>query len=178
MFHAADVTEPSVFQKARATRRFEMNIQKRNQIELIMGALALLSVTLLANAGSVVSKVSPKGRMRFGATGIIFGYQFEDLNGNGIDDGDPRLSGVHFDLFGIDDPSISLSVQTDENGEFVFSGLPFQRYRVCEAGGSSYEPATPECVEVPLFGKRLQVLGQGHFDSGRRADSHYHYIWN
>lgn len=110
-----------------------------------IGVAAALGFAIAASAG-------PGGKPDFGL-GTIFGYKFNDLNGNGRDDGEPRIPGVTILLNGLDDPSVSDSTVTNGLGEFTFSQLVRQNYSVCEVALPPLSPTTPECVQVALFGK-------------------------
>jgi len=85
--------------------------------------------------------------------GAISGYKFNDLNGNGVDDNEPRLPGFTVLLSSLGSIPISRSTVTNEMGEFSFLGLPLQSYEVCEVAplaSPPWVPTTPECVEVSL----------------------------
>jgi protocatechuate 3,4-dioxygenase beta subunit len=64
----------------------------------------------------------------------IHGYKFNDLNGNGVDNSDPRLSNWTIDLAGTDNTgnAVSKSTITDANGEYSFTGLTPGIYSVSE----------------------------------------------
>lgn len=112
-------------------------------------AVAALGFALSASAG-------PGGGHGTGL-GSIFGYKFNDLNGNGQDDGEPRIPGISILLNGLDDPSVSDSAVTNGLGEFTFAPVPRQNYSVCEVALPPLSPTTPECVEVGLFGKNPEA---------------------
>jgi len=64
----------------------------------------------------------------------VHGYVFNDLNGNGQDNGDPRLAGWTIMLVGTDGAGnpVSLTTTTAANGEYVFTGLAPGSYTVSE----------------------------------------------
>src|SRR5262249_21224808 len=64
----------------------------------------------------------------------VHGYKFNDLNGNGVDNGDPRLSGWTITLTGTDNMGnpVSLTTTTGANGEYSFTGLTPGTYTVAE----------------------------------------------
>ena len=61
----------------------------------------------------------------------IHGYKFNDLNGNGLDNSDPRLAGWTILLVGTDGQGnpVSTSTTTGANGEYAFTGLARGRTR-------------------------------------------------
>ncbi len=81
----------------------------------------------------------------------INGYKFEDVNGNGVDDGEPRLAGVDITLNDGVNPSIT--VQTDGNGNYGFSNLGPGIYTVTETapGGSIQTTINPAPI-APISG--------------------------
>lgn len=89
--------------------------------------------------------------------GVVHGYKFNDLNGNGQDNTEPRLAGIEVLLAGIDDPSISEETVTGPDGSFVFTDLPNGSFEICEVATPPWVPTTPECVEVELIGKAPDV---------------------
>jgi hypothetical protein len=85
--------------------------------------------------------------------GSIGGYKFNDLNGNGVDNDEPRLSGFTIHLSNVGGVSVHLMAVTDAEGEFAFEGLPAQTYLVCEVApvvSPPWVPTRPECVRVRL----------------------------
>ncbi|KKM13769.1 hypothetical protein LCGC14_1712880, partial [marine sediment metagenome] len=90
--------------------------------------------------------------------GEIHGYKFNDLNGNGVDDDEPRLSGWTFFLDADDDGVLDaseVSTVTDENGEYHFteliSGLgEFSTYRVREVSQTGWAQTTVDPVDFEL----------------------------
>ncbi len=65
----------------------------------------------------------------------IRGVKYEDLNGNGVDDSDPRFANVSFDLFkGIGTTAVFVtSTTTNGNGVFRFNDLAPGTYTVQES---------------------------------------------
>lgn len=118
-----------------------MLIRKKNDLLRLWIVALLVTFTTSALASVSLGKVS--------------GYKFNDLNGNGIDDNEPRISGVLITLKSI--PSgIEDSVETDDQGKFLFKKLPNGKYKICETlpeATPPWTPTTPKCVKVILKGK-------------------------
>jgi hypothetical protein len=116
------------------------------------GAFAFTALSLFTASLPLESQAGspPNDRPRYGR---IVGYKFEDLNRNGRDDSEPRLSGWTIRLTSLGPISVNRTTTTDEDGEFSFRGLPLQRYRVCEVipdATPPWVPTTPECFTVHL----------------------------
>lgn len=80
--------------------------------------------------------------------GSIYGYKFDDLNGNGIDDAEPRLEGVEIILDdGVNEP---FSVFTEEDGSYCFMGLGPGTYWVTEVSPPGYEQTTADPDPIVL----------------------------
>ncbi len=64
----------------------------------------------------------------------IFGYKFNDLNGNGTDNSEPRLSGWTITLTGTSNlgSAVSRTTTTNASGEYSFTGLAPGTYTVVE----------------------------------------------
>ena len=106
--------------------------------------------------------------------GSIHGYKFEDLNGNGLDDADPRLPGVEITLTGTDGlgNAVNATATTDANGEYAFSDLLPGEYTVTETPPAGSVPTTAG----DLHGHRREPRGAGGrsrpgTDSGWRSAS-------
>jgi hypothetical protein len=110
----------------------------------------------------------PVVRPKFGK---ISGYKFEDVNGNGEDDSEPRLSGWTIRLQSLGPIAVQRTVHTDENGEFSFRHLPLQRYEVCEILPEvtpPWNPTTPECVTIRLTHQhRFRFVAFGNHRNGQ-----------
>ena len=81
--------------------------------------------------------------------GSIHGYKYEDANGNGVDDGEPRMAMVTFELVGIDgmsNPVGPITFITGENGEFLFVDLTPGSYTITELGPT---PSTTHPLDTP-----------------------------
>ncbi len=81
----------------------------------------------------------------------VFGYKFEDLNANGIDDGEPRLPGVEVSVLvddGINTP-FTLTDITDAAGEYQFEDLPAATMTVTETPPLGSFQTTPD--PAPFF---------------------------
>jgi hypothetical protein len=101
----------------------------------------------------MMSMVSISG---YAQTGMVSGYKFNDLNGNGIDDNEPRVPGVRIILASVTDPTMIQERTTMADGSYAFTGLPLGRYEVCEivpVATPPWTPTTPSCVMVRLMGK-------------------------
>ena len=93
-------------------------------------------------------------------TGSITGYKFNDLNGNGVDNSEPRLPGFTITIQATTTTYTGQTV-TDANGAFSFQGLPLGTYIVCEqlpVVVPPWIPTTPAnnpslCIQVILKGK-------------------------
>lgn len=107
-----------------------------------------------------------------GFAATIYGYKFLDLNGNGVDNNDPRLSGFTIVLQSETDPEFEQQEDvTNGNGQFSFSNLPVGTYQICEIAPvvtPPWVPTTPECVTVTLRGKNSQI--QVRFGNEREED--------
>ena len=92
------------------------------------------------------------------AIGEIHGYKFDDLNGNGVDDSEPRLSGwtIFLDTNGNDVPDVGeIVTTTDINGEYSFenlvAGLGTQStYRVREVQQAGWTQTTTNPIDIVL----------------------------
>ena len=64
----------------------------------------------------------------------LYGYKFDDVNDNGIDNAEPRLANWTIQLTGTDDfgNPVNLSTLTDANGQYSFTGLNPGTYTVTE----------------------------------------------
>ncbi len=116
------------------------------------GVLAFTALSLFTTSlpVEVHAGAPPDNRPRYGR---IFGYKFEDLNRNGRDNSEPRLSGWTISLTSLGPIAVNRTTVTDENGEFSFRRLPLQLYRICEVipdATPPWVPTTPECVTVSL----------------------------
>jgi len=108
----------------------------------------------------------------------IHGYKFHDLNGNGLDDGEPRLEGWTIVLVGTDGMgnAVSDSTLTDSNGEYEFTELAPGTYTISEqlqvgwtqtAGGTTFTLDSGQEVVAylgqadPLLPGQTEVLTAG-----------------
>lgn len=108
----------------------------------------------------------------------VHGYKFYDLNGNGQDNGDPRLAGWTIQLVGVDGQGnpVALSTTTAANGEYAFTGLTPGSYTVSEvlragwtqtAGGAAFALISGQEVVAylgeagPLLPGQIEVLTAG-----------------
>ncbi|MFT5525389.1 MAG: protocatechuate 3,4-dioxygenase beta subunit [Pirellulaceae bacterium] len=124
--------------------------------------------------------------LAFGNTypGSIHGYKFYDRNGNGLDDGESRISGVTITLTGDtngDGFIESITTLTNVNGEYWFEGLYPGFYNVTETPPANSFPTTNVSVDVFIvsgeeavaeFGQSTSMgpLGPGQFESFPNSD--------
>ncbi|MHC4880489.1 MAG: choice-of-anchor L domain-containing protein, partial [Planctomycetota bacterium] len=108
--------------------------------------------------------------------GSIHGYKFEDLNVNGLDDGEPRLDGVTITLTGIGGFEESIGPITTvtgdnpmttgvvEQGEYWFKDLPPGTYTVTETIPFGLSPTTPVSYTVTINSREelVALSGQAH----------------
>lgn len=88
--------------------------------------------------------------------GAINGYKYNDLNANGsLEIGEPKISGVEFELYDITDPGIAPiyvnSVFSNYDGYFEFLDVdPFKTYKVIEVmpGWINTIPGTGEYTDI------------------------------
>ncbi|MCL4549721.1 MAG: SpaA isopeptide-forming pilin-related protein [Bacteroidetes bacterium] len=71
--------------------------------------------------------------------GSICGIKFNDLNGNGINDNEPRLQGWTFQLSGASNQTVT----TDFDGNFCFTNLRAGDYTIKEVIQDGWEPTAP-----------------------------------
>ncbi|MFY9605547.1 MAG: SdrD B-like domain-containing protein, partial [Thermoplasmata archaeon] len=99
--------------------------------------------------------------------GTIYGYKWNDLNGNGVWDlGEPALPGwtIWFEGWGMG--YLTGSATTDENGYYEFTGLPPGEYDVWEIGQDGWMPTTPSSVWVDIWGHSEVNVNFGNFQLG------------
>ncbi len=91
--------------------------------------------------------------------GSVSGEKWNDINGNGLDDAEPRLSNWEITLFNDgDDDDTDLDdvvdvTNTDNTGSYSFTGLIAGEYAVCETqqnGWSQTFPAQNACHEFTI----------------------------
>jgi hypothetical protein len=110
----------------------------------------------------------------------IHGYKFQDDNGNGVDDGEPRLSGWTFFLDDNTNDVLDMgeeSITTDGNGEYWFTDLFLGTHVVREVGQMDWVQTStgPAAIEVTTSGDVwVAYSGQETIDAGQtervRAD--------
>ena len=108
----------------------------------------------------------------------IYGYKFDDLNGNGVDNSEPRLAGWTIVLVGTNGlgNAVSATTTTGVNGEYSFTGLAPGSYTVSEqqqtgwtqtAGGATFTLTSGEDAMAyggeagTLLASQTQVLISG-----------------
>ncbi len=85
--------------------------------------------------------------------GKIFGWKWNDLNGNGVwDEGEPALSGWTIWFQCVSPQYLTGWTVTNANGYYEFSGLPSGTYLVWEIGQSGWIPTSSDEVEVVIIG--------------------------
>ncbi len=99
-------------------------------------------------------------------TGMISGYKFNDLNGNGVWDKptEPALNNweifLRTDLYAIED--LEWSVNTDPNGYFQFTNLPYNLiYELTEELQTNYSQTSPYSG----------ILGAGTYNPGGNVET-------
>jgi hypothetical protein len=103
------------------------------------------------------------GNFYFGA---ICGYKFNDLDGQGIDNGDPRLTGVQIQLEidanedGVFETTRSASTESPF-GYYCFRDLGPGKYRVSEAVPNGAVQTTPEPAVIDLLSGEVWVAQGG-----------------
>ena len=118
--------------------------------------------------------------------GIIIGWKWNDLNGNGIwEDGEPGIEGWTINMIRDANPTIYTAV-TDANGFWYFEDLWHDYYVIWEEERDGWCPTTPtdalvwiwsgtvavvdpfgnfQCVDIPVF-KYEDVNGDGIYQEG------------
>ncbi|MCO6458616.1 MAG: choice-of-anchor D domain-containing protein [Pirellulaceae bacterium] len=139
-----------------------LTIQSREELVWRPGAAML-------PPGSPQREVLVGSELMFGNTylGSIHGYKFEDLNVNGIDDGEPRLGNVAITLTGdIDGDGVvdTIIQRTNTSGEYWFEGLYPGVYTVSETPPQGSIPTTPVSYTVTVASRQELVAlpGQAH----------------
>jgi hypothetical protein len=93
---------------------------------------------------------------------VIAGAVFADLNNNGVrercEPGIPRVV-VTLDSRSPDGAAIHKEARTDENGQFMFSGLAVGVYSVAAMAPLGASPTTPNPVLVTLAGDQENIVG-------------------
>lgn len=86
--------------------------------------------------------------------GTVHGYKFNDVNGNGVDNLEPRLADIKIVIQNVGGTPYADTYYTNAQGRFIFTHLPFQTYTVCEVlSDPKWTPTTPQCVLVDLSPK-------------------------
>ncbi len=87
--------------------------------------------------------------------GTIHGHKFNDLNGNGVDNAEPRLPGFKIVIQNVGGTPYNNFDFTDAQGRYDFTNLPLQTYTVCEVlpVDPTWIPTTPQCVVIELTPK-------------------------
>ncbi|MFN7684088.1 MAG: carboxypeptidase-like regulatory domain-containing protein [Oligoflexia bacterium] len=85
----------------------------------------------------------------------VSGIVFQDLDGDGIYEGESGLGAAQVLLQGIDGTVYQTQTLTEADGGFVFSGLPDGTFRICAQAPSAnpeWVGTTPECRRLVLDG--------------------------
>ena len=88
------------------------------------------------------------------AASTVSGRVYQDLDGNGIDGGEPGLSGAVVSLDGRLGTSFHAQITTGSSGAFVFTAVPDGSFRLCaEAPAATpiWTATTPGCVDFSLW---------------------------
>lgn len=87
--------------------------------------------------------------------GTVHGHKFNDLNGNGADNSEPRLAGFKIVIQGTGGIPYLANDTTDAQGRYHFTNLPFQTYVICEIipPDSVWIATTPLCANIVLTPK-------------------------
>lgn len=103
--------------------------------------------------------------------GTIHGHKFNDLNGNGVDNAEPRIPGIQIVIQNVGGIPYADSDITDAQGRYLFTNLPFQNYIVCEVLplNTPWVPTTPQCVEYEITSKDSSEMIV--FGNRRRTDT-------
>ena len=90
-------------------------------------------------------------------TSSIQGYKFNDLDGNGADDAEPRLAGWTIEVWDVSDAPVFLAATvTDDSGIYAFTGIaPGDTWAVCELLADGYEQSFPSAITLPPEGVQL-----------------------
>ncbi|MEW6652832.1 MAG: SdrD B-like domain-containing protein, partial [Bacteroidota bacterium] len=95
--------------------------------------------------------------------GSICGMKFNDLNGNGINDNEPGLSGWIIELkYNGPNGVVTLKDTTDSRGNYCFNNLPFGTYTLTEVNKSGWiqtAPASPGSYTV-LINQEVNLIGK------------------
>ncbi len=101
--------------------------------------------------------------------GTIFGYKWNDIDGDGIwDAGEPALPGwtISFEGWLFPYGWMTGSSTTNENGYYEFTGLPPGEYIVKEEQQVGWQPTTPTSVWVDIIGHSEERVDFGNFQLG------------
>jgi len=139
------------------------NWQGSSSVSCSNGATGTISVTFNLNAGENVSCTF--NNTEFGS---ISGRKFEDMNADGDGTSDPGLAGWTIKLY--QNQSQINSTLTDNNGNYIFSGLLPGNYSVCEELSSGWFrslPADSDCYEINLLaGQNVTGKDFGNYQKG------------
>ena len=97
-------------------------------------------------------------------TASIHGYKFKDVNGNGVDDDEPRLEGVTITLTGDIDGDGDIDVVptvTDVNGEYWFDPIFPGDYTVTETVPVGWVATTSPSVDITVAPGVEKVAEEG-----------------
>ena len=106
------------------------------------------------------------------------GMKFHDLNGNGVNDGEPGLPGWTITLSGTDGlgNGVSLSTTTDSNGAYAFSVPPgtYTVSEVLQSGWTQSYPASGTYVVTLASGEVDAVNNFGNFRQATKSGMKFH----
>lgn len=99
--------------------------------------------------------------MNFTHAAKIAGYVFNDLNANGVNDGEPPISGTNVTLQKNNGNGGLIITQTLSDGTFAFNSITKGLYTICANPPSSFQnwiPTRPECLNIKLNGKNSSAF--------------------
>jgi protocatechuate 3,4-dioxygenase beta subunit len=99
--------------------------------------------------------------------GMIYGYKWNDLNGNGMwDAGEPPLAGWTISFETLEGFYMFGTMTTDQNGYYEFTGLPPGLYEVWENVEPGWTPTSDPSVVVEIWGHREVRVDFLNFELG------------
>ncbi|MEG8947247.1 SdrD B-like domain-containing protein [Rosettibacter firmus] len=115
--------------------------------------------TVILSAGQSVSDIDFGNRQLVCS---ICGTKFNDLNGNGINDNEPGLSGwiIELTYFGVNG-QITQRDTTDSDGNYCFNNLPFATFTLSEVNKSGWTQTAPASGSYTItINQELNLIGK------------------
>jgi len=110
------------------------------------------SRTVRVSAGQTVTLTFGNRLLPTVTNASIIGFKFNDLNGNGLRDGDePGLGGFNFRL------NTGVVVTSNPDGSFVFPNLPPGEYTIVEESKEGWLSTTPNPITVVVGSSNVSV---------------------